>query len=73
MLALEMFLIIATFALAGNQEKSGGPLVITLIYYVMLGLVLAGFYATFFLQPAMNKKMQVPHCKGSIFGEEAYH
>jgi len=66
MLGFEMLLIVLTQLFASGKSGSSSFLM-TSIYWGFFSVVVYAFYATFFLQPDMNKRLQVPHCKGSIY------
>lgn len=67
-LAFEMSLILlsrsSSFSPHSRSESSG--IIARLLYLVGVVIVAWAFYATFFLQPEMNARLDVEHCKGSF-------
>jgi len=68
-LLLEMLLITTTPGRGSRQRFSTKrSLLMNALYWSAFLLVMIAFYATFFLQPMMNQRLQVEHCTGQLFG-----
>lgn len=69
-LAFEMALIVVTSMIVKGKSQKGKQqntsFMLVGLYWIGFALVLVAFYAAIYLQPEMNKRLNVEHCKGSL-------
>jgi len=65
-LGFEMVLILLTSNWKANRESGTESVLVKVVYWAGFILVIVAFYSAIYLQPEMNKRLQVPHCQGSL-------